>query len=278
MIAAAAHRFGWRGLALGSVLGATGVAVLAALAALQAATCRIARHWLDRISVLPPLGFGLQRAYEITAGLRGRDGADVHPRGQAFTCPSTPAGSVRASGIGSGGAGQPRGLARRVPAQKDGDRDRRKRIGARRPRPPGLLLRDGAHRPTHAARRAGRNRGGDGHRSRRLSIPARLHWGGLTGRPAGRNPCRGRSDRGRRSARQILRSRSGSGSCRARLRPARRRPAERAAAVRERGRPSCTASSSATRVFPGPCGRNRGTSRSAHPTGKPRCRGRPSSC
>ena len=81
MIAAAAHRFGWRGLALGSVLGATGVAVLAALAALQAATCRIARHWLDRISVLPPLGFGLQRAYEVTTGLRGRPGANVHPRG-----------------------------------------------------------------------------------------------------------------------------------------------------------------------------------------------------
>lgn len=114
VIAAAAHRFGWRGLALGSVLGATGVAVLAAL---QAAICRIARHWLDRISVLPPLGFGLQRAYEVTAGVRGRPGADVHPRGQACTCPSTPAGSVRASGIGSGGAGEPRGLARRVPAQ-----------------------------------------------------------------------------------------------------------------------------------------------------------------
>ncbi|WP_143739257.1 hypothetical protein [Methylobacterium radiotolerans] len=41
VIAAAAHRFGWRGLARGSVLGATGVAVLAAL---RAATCRIARH------------------------------------------------------------------------------------------------------------------------------------------------------------------------------------------------------------------------------------------
>jgi hypothetical protein len=44
-IAATVYRFEWRSVALGSALGAAGVAVLAAV--LQVAAYGIALHWLD---------------------------------------------------------------------------------------------------------------------------------------------------------------------------------------------------------------------------------------
>ena len=45
IIAAASYRFGWRSVALGSILGGSAVAVLAAV--LQVAAYSVALHWLD---------------------------------------------------------------------------------------------------------------------------------------------------------------------------------------------------------------------------------------
>lgn len=67
VIAAAAHRFGWRSVAVGSALGAIAVALLAG--ALQVAAYRIALHWLDWVSALLLLGFGLYLTYEFISGL-----------------------------------------------------------------------------------------------------------------------------------------------------------------------------------------------------------------
>lgn len=92
VITAAAYRFGWRSVELGSVIGAAGVAVLAA--ALQVAAYRIALHWLDWISALLLLGFGLYLAYEFVTGLRDRHGADTAPHGAGWNLP------VNAAGIG----------------------------------------------------------------------------------------------------------------------------------------------------------------------------------
>lgn len=92
MIAAAAYRFGWRSVALGSVLGAAGVAALAAV--LQVAAYRIALHWLDWISALLLLGFGLYLAYEFVTGLKERHGPDIRPLGAGWDLP------VNAGGVG----------------------------------------------------------------------------------------------------------------------------------------------------------------------------------
>ncbi|APT34573.1 hypothetical protein MCBMB27_05282 [Methylobacterium phyllosphaerae] len=69
VIVAAAYRFGWRSVALGSVLGAVGIGLLAAV--LQIASYAIALHWLDWISALLLLGFGAYLAYEFISGFRG---------------------------------------------------------------------------------------------------------------------------------------------------------------------------------------------------------------
>ncbi|MGY2049151.1 hypothetical protein [Methylobacterium sp. JK268] len=92
VIAAAAYRFGWRSVALGSVLGAAGVAALAAV--LQVAAYRIALHWLDWISALLLLGFGLYLSYEFVTGLRERPGVDGVPHGFGWDLP------VNAGGVG----------------------------------------------------------------------------------------------------------------------------------------------------------------------------------
>ncbi len=92
VIATAAYRFGWRSVAFGSFLGAAGVAVLAAL--LQVAAYRIALHWLDWISALLLLGFGLYLAYEFLTGLGERHGPDVGPHGAGWDLP------VNAGGVG----------------------------------------------------------------------------------------------------------------------------------------------------------------------------------
>lgn len=68
VIAAAAYRFGWRSVALGSVLGAAGIGLLAAV--LQIASYAIALRWLDWISALLLLGFGAYLTYEFIAGFR----------------------------------------------------------------------------------------------------------------------------------------------------------------------------------------------------------------
>lgn len=92
VVAAAAYRFGWRSVALGSALGAAGVAVLAAV--LQVAAYRIALHWLDWISALLLLGFGMYLAYEFLTGLGERHGPDVGPHGAGWDLP------VNAGGVG----------------------------------------------------------------------------------------------------------------------------------------------------------------------------------
>ena len=86
VIAAAAYRFGWRSVALGSVLGATGVVLLAAV--LQAAAYRVALHWLDWVSALLLLGFGLYLAYEFATGLKVTHSDDTHaPTGTGWALP-----------------------------------------------------------------------------------------------------------------------------------------------------------------------------------------------
>lgn len=90
VIAAASYRFGWRSVALGSALGAAGVAVLAAV--LQVAAYSIALHWLDWISALLLLGFGLYLAYEFATGLKEAHGEDTIPTGTGWALPLNAAG------------------------------------------------------------------------------------------------------------------------------------------------------------------------------------------
>lgn len=91
VIAAAAYRFGWRSVTLGSALGAIGVAVLAAV--LQVAAYSIALHWLDWVSALLLLGFGLYLAYEFVNGLKETRGDDPVPTGTGWAL------SLNAGGI-----------------------------------------------------------------------------------------------------------------------------------------------------------------------------------
>lgn len=85
VIAAAAYRFGWRSVAVGSVLGAVGIAVLAAV--LQVAAYSVALHWLDWISALLLLGFGAYLSYEFVTGLREPPGEDPMPTGSCWALP-----------------------------------------------------------------------------------------------------------------------------------------------------------------------------------------------
>lgn len=90
VVAAAAYRFGWRSVALGSALGATGVAILAAV--LQVAAYGIALHWLDWISALLLLGFGAYLVYEFISGFRETN--DIASAGTGWALP------LNAGGIG----------------------------------------------------------------------------------------------------------------------------------------------------------------------------------
>ncbi|WP_342163165.1 hypothetical protein [Methylobacterium sp. SD21] len=90
VVAAAAYKFGWRSVALGSALGATGVAILAAV--LQVAAYGIALHWLDWISALLLLGFGAYLVYEFISGFRETN--DIAPVGTGWALP------LNAGGIG----------------------------------------------------------------------------------------------------------------------------------------------------------------------------------
>lgn len=90
VVAAAAYKFGWRSVALGSALGATGVAILAAV--LQVAAYGIALHWLDWISALLLLGFEAYLVYEFISGFRETN--DIAPAGTGWALP------LNAGGIG----------------------------------------------------------------------------------------------------------------------------------------------------------------------------------
>ncbi len=90
VIAAAAYRFGWRSVTLGAVLGTAGVALLAV--ALQAAAYRLALHWLDWVSALLLLGFGLYLAYEFVTGLKETGGTTPQPIGMGWALPLNAAG------------------------------------------------------------------------------------------------------------------------------------------------------------------------------------------
>lgn len=68
VIAASARRYGWRSTAVGSVVGAVAVALLALV--LQEAARLFALHVLDWISAFLLLGFGLYLTYEFITGLR----------------------------------------------------------------------------------------------------------------------------------------------------------------------------------------------------------------
>ncbi|WP_289014324.1 hypothetical protein [uncultured Methylobacterium sp.] len=92
VIAAASYRFGWRSVALGSVLGVLAVAVLAGV--LQAAAYAVALRWLDWLSALLLLGFGLYLGYEFVGGLGG---GTTDATGQARLGWSLP---VNAAGVG----------------------------------------------------------------------------------------------------------------------------------------------------------------------------------
>ena len=92
VIAAASYRFGWRSVALGSLLGAAGVVVLAWL--LQIAAYRVALHWLDWGSALLLLGFGLYLTYECVTGLGQMPAAGPQTSGSGWAMP------LNAGGIG----------------------------------------------------------------------------------------------------------------------------------------------------------------------------------
>ena len=85
VVAAASYRFGWRSVALGSFLGGFGVAVLAAV--LQVAAYSVALHWLDWVSALLLLGFGLYLTYEFITGLKDIQGNEPRALGTGWALP-----------------------------------------------------------------------------------------------------------------------------------------------------------------------------------------------
>jgi uncharacterized membrane protein len=90
VIAAASHRFGWRSVALGSLLGAASVALLALL--LQVAAYRVALHWLDWGSALLLLGFGMYLSYEFVSGFGDTQAADPQTPRSGWALPLNAAG------------------------------------------------------------------------------------------------------------------------------------------------------------------------------------------
>ena len=92
VIAASTRRYGWRSTALGSLLGAGAVAILAL--ALQEAARLLALRALDWISALLLLGFGFYLAYEFVQGLRESGGAE-----EAADASAPTAGALSAVGV-----------------------------------------------------------------------------------------------------------------------------------------------------------------------------------
>lgn len=98
VIAAAAYRFGWRSVAVGSAVGAGAVVVLACI--LQVVAYHIALHWLDWLSALLLLGFGLYLTYEFITGLNEAQNATPARAGYGWGLPLNAAGiSVAASAL-----------------------------------------------------------------------------------------------------------------------------------------------------------------------------------
>ncbi|CAM2883399.1 hypothetical protein JHFBIEKO_2505 [Methylobacterium mesophilicum] len=85
IIAAASYRFGWRSVALGSLLGGGGVAVLALV--LQVAAYSVALRWLDWVSALLLVGFGLYLTYEFITGMKATQADEPRSHGSGWSLP-----------------------------------------------------------------------------------------------------------------------------------------------------------------------------------------------
>ncbi|MGU3327008.1 hypothetical protein ACLBXB_08715 [Methylobacterium mesophilicum] len=85
IIAAASYRFGWRSVALGSLLGGGGVAVLALV--LQVAAYSVALRWLDWVSALLLVGFGLYLTYEFITGMKATQADEPRSPGSGWSLP-----------------------------------------------------------------------------------------------------------------------------------------------------------------------------------------------
>lgn len=92
VIAVAAYRFGWRSVAVGSLLEAVGVAVHAVV--LQVAAYGVALLWLDWISALLLLEFGTYFTYEFVTGLKETHSEDPMSTSSDWALP------LNARGIG----------------------------------------------------------------------------------------------------------------------------------------------------------------------------------